>query len=137
MKNTTLSDEKRNCLSCHKINGLHYYQEWGENDAYYRDQCFEIHLFTGIDLSLLRNRGVPDCIAYPHKEDKLVPRDDRELLKKCLSLLSELDRETENLAEQAESGETLARFRCSSNLMAEIGDFYKEVEIYQDLKDCL
>lgn len=137
MKNTSLSPERRDCPYCHKIQGLKYYKEWGENDAYYCDQCYRVSIFTGIDLFTPHNGEI---IAYPLADDKPSARDDRELLKKCLGLLTALDSNIERISEENDTGGAnyaLDHFVAHSELKAEVGDFYKEVEIYKDLEKAI
>lgn len=126
MKHIALPNEHRDCPYCQKIQGLKYYKEFAENDAYYCDQCFRLTIFTGTELFNSKNEEI---IAYPLATDKPVARDDRELLKKCLGLLVALDVADELIDERG--------WRCSAELIAEINDFYKEVEIYKDLSQAI
>lgn len=134
MKNVSLSPERRDCPYCHKIQGLKYYKEWGENDAYYCDQCYRVSIFTGVDLFTPHNGEI---IAYPLADNKPVARDDRELLKKCLGLLTALHSEIEKISEYDDSGYPVAKLVSSSEIVAEINDFYVATEIYKDLSQAI
>lgn len=137
MKNVSLSPERRDCPYCHKIQGLKYYKEWGENDAYYCNQCFRVSIFTGVDLFTPHNGEI---IAYPLADDKPVARDDRELLARCVGFLTAIHSEIEDIAEETSEeirDNNLTWLVFKSELVARINDFYKEVEIYRDLEKAI